>query len=72
MAALDELNLEELVPETPKHVVKETISKLFWMWYTQNEYRELKTIKLWIFRKRIVVRDLKQIFELLFGAPAHG
>jgi hypothetical protein len=42
------------------------------MWYTQNEYRELKTIKLWIFRKRIVVRDLKQIFELLFGAPAHG
>jgi hypothetical protein len=72
MAALDELNLEELVPETPKDVVKETISKLFWMWYTQNEYRELKTIKLWIFRKRIVVRDLKQIFELLFGAPAHG
>jgi hypothetical protein len=72
MAALDELNLEELVPETPKDVVKETISKLFWMWYTQNEYRELKTIKLWIFRKRIVVRDLKQIFELLFGAPAHA
>jgi hypothetical protein len=72
MAALDELDLEQLVPETPKDVVKETISKLFWMWYTQNEYRELKTIKLWIFRKRIVVRDLKQIFELLFGAPAHA
>jgi hypothetical protein len=72
MAALDELDLEQLVPETPKDVVKETINKLFWMWYTQNEYRELKTIKLWIFRKRIVVRDLKQIFELLFGAPAHA
>jgi len=72
MAALDELDLEQLVPETPKDVVKETINKLFWMWYTQNEYRELTTIKLWIFRKKLTVRDLKQIFELLFGAPVHA
>jgi hypothetical protein len=72
MAALDELDLEQLVPETPKDVVKETINKLFWMWYTQNEYRELTTIKLWIFRKKLTVRDLKQIFELLFGASLHA
>jgi hypothetical protein len=72
MAALDELNLEELVPETPKDIVKETINKLFWLWYTQNEYRELTTIKLWIFRKKLTVRDLKQIFELLFGAPYYA
>lgn len=72
MAALDELNLEELVPETPKDIVKETINRLFWIWFTQNEYRELTTIKVWIFRKKVVVRDLKQIFELLFGHPINA
>ena len=72
MAALDELDLEQLVPETPKDVIKDTIGKLFWLWFTQNEYRELTTVKLWIFRKRIIVRDLKQIFELLFGARVNA
>jgi hypothetical protein len=67
MAALDEINVEELEPSTTSDIAKEAIAKLFWHWYHMNLDRSVTTIKVWFFRKTVTVKDLKGIFELLFG-----
>lgn len=67
MAALDEINTQELEPETTSDIVKDAISKLFWSWYHANLDRPVTTVKVWFIRKQVRVKDLKAIFELLFG-----
>lgn len=67
MAALDEINVDTLEPETTSDIVKDSIAKLFWHWYHMNLDRPVTTIRVWFIRRTIQVKDLKAIFELLFG-----
>lgn len=67
MAALDEINVQELEPQTTSDIAKDAIARLFWHWYQMNLDRPVTTVKVWFFRKTIQVKDLKGIFELLFG-----
>ena len=51
---------------------KKLVSSLMWLWFDKNLDRKLTTIRfLGIFRKSIYVRDLRDIFTLLFG-PRNG
>lgn len=55
-----------------KENAKKVIGQMFWWWFNKNLNRKLTTIKLFgIFKKSIYVRDLKDIFTLLFG-PQNG
>lgn len=67
MAALDEVNVDHLEPQTTQDVIKRSIAKIFWAWFNINLDREVTTIKVWFLRKKVYVRDLRSIFELLFG-----
>jgi hypothetical protein len=67
MAALDEVDVAHLQPETTQDLIKKSIATMFWMWYANNLDREVTTIKVWFIRKKVYVRELKSIFELLFG-----
>lgn len=52
--------------------VREFLNIIFWRWFQENLNRKLTTIKLFgIFKKSIYVRDLRDIFTLLFG-PQNG
>lgn len=64
---LDELDLSALEAETTTDHVKKTIALLFWMWYASNQDRKLLVIRKWFISKTIYVRDLEDIFEILFG-----
>ena len=67
MAALDEVSVKHLEPQTTQDLIKKSISAMFWSWYVANLDREVTTIKVWFIRKKVYVRELKSIFELLFG-----
>jgi len=67
MAALDEVDVTHLEPQTTQDLIKKSIATMFWMWYANNLDREVTTIKVWFIRKKVYVRELKSIFELLFG-----
>ena len=67
MAALDELDVSDLEPQSNEAFIKEAISKLFWVWYYSNLDRKITTIRVWFIRKTVMVRDLQAVFELLFG-----
>jgi len=67
MAALDEINVDALEPETTSDIVKDSIAKLFWHWYHMNLDHPVTTIRVWFIRRTVQVKDLKAIFELLFG-----
>lgn len=64
---LDELPLEEIAPETTTDNIKRFLALMFWNWYQVNQDDKLVRIDYWIFHKTMKVRDLKPVFELLFG-----
>ncbi len=68
MAAIQEINLSGLnglyVDEESK---KEVIGRAFWAWFHAHQDNKVTTIKVWFFNKTVYVRDLRQIFVLLFG-----
>lgn len=71
MSALNEVYKSVIIPESVKEQTKAFINKLFWEWFHQNYNRKLTTIKFWIISKSIYVRDLRDIFTILFG-PENG
>jgi hypothetical protein len=53
--------------------VKDILALIIWRWFEANLDRKLTTIKLfWILKKSIYVRDLRDIFTLLFGPQTNG
>ena len=64
---LDEIDVTPLEAESTSDNVRKVISVLFWTWYATNTDRKITTVKWWVFRKTLFVRDLESIFELLFG-----
>ncbi len=68
---LNEANLQTLEEEKLyTDEVKLLFSSIAWRWFHANLNRKLTTIKLFgIIKKSIYVRDLRDIFTLLFGSP---
>ena len=72
MSALKEIDFSSVSSETNENVIRELVSGLFWTWYSHNTDRKLTTLRVWFIRKTIFVRDLSNIFELLFGPNPHA
>lgn len=71
MAVLQELNVSQLAAASNEQLIREIVSKLFWTWYFSNQDRKITTIRVWFIRRTIYVRDIRGVFELLFG-PVDG
>lgn len=67
MAALDDIQVKYLDVDTDEEVVRARISALFWGWYEENMDQVVTKVDLFIFKKTVKVRDIRPIFEMLFG-----
>jgi len=45
----------------------ESSKKLFWLWFNHHKSTEIVAVKLWFIKFKIKVKDLRPIFNLLFG-----
>lgn len=68
---LDEVYQELVMPEAAKSQAKDLLNRIFWDWFHANYNRKLTTIRIWFISKTIYVKDLRDIFTLLFG-PENG
>jgi len=66
---LREVNLTGVEESQDLDFIRELISKAFWAWYALNTERKITTIRWWVIRKTVYVKDLSGVFELLFGPP---
>lgn len=64
---INEADLSGLAPGTSVDYIRSTLNMLFWSWYATNEDRKLTTVKWWIISKTVYVKDLHDVFALLFG-----
>ena len=67
MAALDNLNYSSTMKGIPWSTIRPLIAELFWQWFHDNYDDKLTIIRFWIIRKTIYVRDLHDVFVILFG-----
>jgi hypothetical protein len=74
MAAIDDLNFEQLRAKTQAQqqlpalqVLRSLVAAEFWRWYRTHQDTKLTKIKVWVFSKTVVVKDIRPLFELLFG-----
>lgn len=74
MAALQEVTFSKINLDSLNNQdwIRDTISAFFWQWYERNLDLKVTTIQFWIIKKNIYVRDLRSIFELLFGQQPNG
>lgn len=68
MSALREANLEAYPLETQEWF-KDVVANIFWNWYAENKETLVTTISVWVFKKKIFVKDLHSLFVILFGEP---
>ncbi len=70
MAALNELDVRSLIPKQTEEMIRAAINRLFWGWYDSNKDNKLFRISLFrgLVKKQIYVRDLQDVFTLLFGS----
>jgi hypothetical protein len=71
MAALQDVDLSYYAIQDQQWF-RDVVSQMFWRWYEANLDTKVTTIKIWIIKKDIFVRDLRSIFELLFGPQPNG
>lgn len=68
MAAIDEINIGAVSAVSyDSAAVRRMVGSMFWAWFHANQNQRITTIKVWFFSKTVYVRDLEQIFLLLFG-----
>lgn len=74
MSALQDVNFSEINLDNLNNQdwIRNTISQFFWQWYERNLDLKVTTVQFWIVKKHIFVRDLRSIFELLFGQQPNG
>lgn len=66
MSALREANLDAYSVENQEWF-KAIVAQMFWRWYESNQETLVTTISVWVFKKKIFVKDLRSLFEILFG-----
>jgi hypothetical protein len=67
MAAIEEVNLLGLSSFAEDSDRRRIIGAAFWMWFHGHQDDKVTTIKVWFISRTVYVRDLRQIFVLLFG-----
>lgn len=73
MSALEEVNLLDFtIKQRDQDRFKKIVSDVFWSWFESNLDTKVTTVQFWIIKKSIFVRDLRSIFELLFGPQPNG
>ena len=69
MAALDQVDFSKASILSDQSFLRELIGEAFWKWFVANSYVRVTTIRVWIIRRDVYVKDLEFLFELLFGPP---
>lgn len=64
---LQQMNLASLEGQTSQSEIRNTINRLFWLWFQVNADRPVR-IKKWFVNITVRVSSLEGLFELLFGA----
>lgn len=68
MAAIHEVDLGNLAGVYPSgDSWREFVANAFWAWFHDHRDDRVTTVRVWFFSKTLYVRDLYQIFILLFG-----
>jgi hypothetical protein len=74
VAAIDDLNFAQLRAQTQVQqslpaldILRKLVSAEFWRWYNAHSDQQLTKVKVWIFSKTVRVKDIRPLFELLFG-----
>lgn len=68
MAVLDLIDTNEVANATYNpELIRQTIGKFFWLWFDQHIDDEVTTVSFWFIHRTIRVRDLREVFILLFG-----
>lgn len=67
MSVLAKINLKEA--ETSQNVafIKLLIAREFWKWYEEHQNDKIVKLKILFISKTVRVKDIKFVFELLFG-----
>lgn len=68
MAVLNQLNLKEAGISSDVAFIKSLIAREFWAWFELHKEDKIISIGIWFLRKTVRVRDIRSVFELLFGA----
>lgn len=77
MSALQEMDFTSIqsmklnlnTNEQNQDLIRNAIAVLFWTWFFLNADRKLTTLRWWIIKKTIYLKDLQDIFVILFGEP---
>lgn len=73
MSALQHFDLDSYsVAPHQQDWYKELVAQMFWRWYDANKEMLVTTISVWVFKKKIFVKDLRSLFEILFGSAPDG
>ena len=70
MYAVEEVNVSGLVAGTNAEGIREEIAAIFWAWFNNHRDQKVTTVKFWFISKTVYVRDLYDLFVLLFGHPS--
>jgi hypothetical protein len=67
MAAVDQVDVTALQIAGDESAIRALIGGIFWAWFRDHQDQKVTTIKVWFISRTVYVRDLRAIFELLFG-----
>lgn len=68
MPAIDQIDVQPVLHVTDDATaVKEVVASLFWQWFHDHQDNKVTTVHIWFFSKTLYIRDLHEIFILLFG-----
>ena len=70
MSALEEVEVDTLANSMSQLNARILISRMFWNWFFSNQERSVE-IRIWRIRGNVRVKNIRSIFELLFG-PANA
>ena len=67
MAAIHEIQLESSAGEVTQKYWREMFAAGFWSWYYANADKTIVEINFFVFKKKVKVRQLRNLFVILFG-----
>lgn len=69
MSALNEVDFSRASLLEDQSFIRELVSEAFWKWYVMHTQMKITTIRIWVFKRDIIVADLYSLFVILFGNP---
>lgn len=58
-----------LASATDQNFIKSYLNKIVWQFFRENENDVVAEIKLWLWTKKVYVRDLRPLFVRFVGEP---